>query len=177
MEKMKLVLGAAGKKHDDALTLDIDEKHAPDVVHDLNNLPWPFKENQFKEIVCHHVLEHLHSIDGAMRELYRICAPDGTIYIEVPHHTSWCANVPEHHLRFNYFALDGYIADGKEQAWISTDKKFRLLSREVTFHKSFRRLFLHKLFNAFPKDYERFWSYTFPAEHIKFILQPIKKDS
>ena len=35
MEKGKLVLGAAGKKEPDAVTLDIDPRHAPDVVHDL----------------------------------------------------------------------------------------------------------------------------------------------
>lgn len=173
MEKKKLILGAAGGKDPDAITLDIDPRHKPDVVHDLNKIPWPFKDNQFQTIICHHVFEHLNSIDGPMEELHRICMKDGEIYIEVPYHTSWCANVPEHKLRFNYFALDGYLQDGKTK-WITTDKKFKIIERRITFHKAFRRYFLHKLFNKFPLYYERFWAYIIPAEHLIFRITPIK---
>jgi ubiquinone/menaquinone biosynthesis C-methylase UbiE len=171
MAKDKLIIGSAGKPAPDAITLDIDPEHHPDVVHDLHQVPWPFSDNQFKEIICHHVLEHLNDITAAMNELHRICKPDGEIYIEVPHHTSWCANTPEHKLRFTYFAFDSFI-EGKT-SW-RTGKKFRLLKREVTFHKAFRRYFLQKLFNAFPMEYERFWTYICPAEFLKVWLRPIK---
>ena len=174
MEKNTLLLGSAQVKASDAVTLDIEEKHAPDVLHDLNNIPWPFKENHFQKIVCGHILEHLCSIDSAMRELYRICDSEGTVLIEVPHHTSWSANTPDHHLRFNYFGLDKYFRSDPPAADISEEPCFRVISREITFHRSFRRVLLHKIFNMFPEDYERFWCYTFPAEHIKFELQPIK---
>jgi len=170
--KTKLVIGSAGKEHADAITLDIDPQHNPDVVHNLNQSPYPFKDNQFKEISCHHVLEHLSDLPPVMDELHRICASDGQIVIEVPHHSSWCANTPEHKLRFNYFAFDGYLVDGRTK-WI-TGKKFKLLKREITFHRFFRRIFLHKLFNRCPMAYERFWTYIFPAEHFKATLQPIK---
>jgi hypothetical protein len=106
-----------------------------------------------------------------MKELHRICRPDGVIYIEVPHHSSWCAPTPDHKLYFNAFAFDGYIQDIK--TW-KTGRKFSLVKREITFHRSFRQVFLHKLFNAKPLAYERFWTYMFPAEHLKFWLSPIK---
>ena len=172
LKKEKLILGSAGQTAKDAITLDIDRNHKPDVVHDLNVVPLPFEDNQFSEIICHHILEHLNDIFPIMCELHRICKPDGTIYIEVPHHTSWCANTPEHKLRFNYFSIDGFIEGGITK-W-TPGKKFKLLKREITFHKSFRRILLHKLFNAFPLSYERFWAYIFPAEHLKVWLQPIK---
>ena len=175
MEKERLILGSAGKSFDDAVTLDIDPVHKPDVVHDLNIVPLPFNDNSFKKIVCHHVVEHLEGLSKLMAELHRICRPEGIIYIEVPHHSSWCANVPEHRLRFNYFAFDGYIEGGKTK-WI-TSTKFRLVKIQITFHKSFRRFFLHKLFNKFAFSYERFWTYMFPAEHFKIWLQPIKNTS
>ena len=168
----RLVLGSAGKIIPDAITLDIDPLHKPDVVHDLNRTPFPFKENQFQEIICHHVLEHLNDLPPVMNELYRICHPTGTIYIETPHHSSWFSHTPEHKLFFNYFAFDGYLDDGRTH-WI-TGKKFRLLKREITFHKAIRRFFLHKLFNRSPLTYERFWTYIFPAEHFKIWLSPIK---
>lgn len=172
MEKYKLILGSAGGKHPDAVTLDIDLNHKPDVVHDLNKKPWPFSDNQFKEIICHHVLEHLNDIGPAMEELHRICSKDGEIYIEVPHHTSPFANSPEHKLRFNYFAFDGYIEQGITK-WI-TGKKFKLLERKITFHRAFRRYFFHRLFNKFSLYYERFWTYIIPAENLIFKLRPIK---
>ena len=169
--KDKLVLGSAGKPTPDAITLDIDPQHKPDVIHDLHVVPLPFEDDQFKEITCHHVLEHLNDLYAVMGELHRICRSDGTLYIEVPHHSSWCANTPDHKLHFNYFAFDGYLAS--EQTW-RTGKKFKLIKREITFHRRFRTFGLHKLFNARPMNYERFWTYMFPAEHFKIWLQPLK---
>ena len=171
--KRKLILGSAGKKYEDAITLDINKNHNPDVVHDLNVFPYPFKDNEFEYISCHHVLEHLNDIMPVMKELHRICAPGGEIYIEVPHHTSWCANVPEHKLRFNYFAFDGYITSGKTN-WQMSNDLFLLKKREITFHRRFRRFFLHRLFNKYPEKYERFYAYIFPAEHFKVWLTPLK---
>jgi SAM-dependent methyltransferase len=142
------------------------------VVHNLNVFPWPFQTNRFKEIIAHHVVEHLNDLPAVMDELYRICAPDGTIYIEVPHHSGWCAHSPEHKMFFNYFAFDGYVQNATAN-WI-TKRKFKLISREVTFHRSFRQVFLHKAFNRAPMSYERFWTHLFPAEHLKVRLQPIK---
>ncbi len=172
--KTKLILGSAGAVEDNAITLDINPGHKADVVHDLNITPLPFEDNRFNEIICHHVLEHLNDLSPLMDELHRICKADGTIYVETPHHTSWCANTPEHKLRFNYFAFDGYIEKGITE-WMSVKNKFRLIKREITFHRAFRRILLHKLFNRFPLCYERFWAYIIPAEHLKVLLQPIKK--
>jgi predicted SAM-dependent methyltransferase len=171
IKKEKLIIGSAGKKDQDAVTLDIDPKHDPDIVHDLNKVPFPFEDNQFRQVICHHVLEHLDDLGAAMGELHRICRDNGFIYIEVPHHTSWQANTPDHKLRFNYFALDQYI-EGKS-TW-KTGKKFRIIKSRITFHKFFRFFLLHKLFNAYPELYEKFLAYRFPAEHLKFWLQPVK---
>jgi SAM-dependent methyltransferase len=174
LKKNVLVLGSAGKPIEGAITLDIDPEHHPDVVHDLHDCPWPFETNQFDEVVCHHVLEHLNDLAAPMAELHRICKPEGTVYIEVPHHSSWCAKTPDHKLYFSYFAFDGYIGDIK--TW-RTGKKFRVLKREISFHRAHRQFMLHKIFNARPVSYERFWTYMFPAEHFKIWLQPVKADA
>jgi SAM-dependent methyltransferase len=170
--KTKLVIGNAGKPHPDAVTLDIEALHHPDVVHNISQSPWPFQDNQFTEIICHHVLEHLNDMHPAVDELHRICAPDGKIYIEVPHHTSYYAKSIYHKLYFSYFSFDDLFA-AKTDSW-QRGKKFELISREVTFHARFRQFFLHKLFNKHPLTYERFWAYIIPAEHVKIVLRPIK---
>ena len=168
----KLVLGHAGKKTTDAITVDIEPLHHPDIVHDLNVVPYPFADNQFQEIVCHHVLEHLNDLFPVMKELHRICAPSGMIYIEVPHHSSWFAKTPEHKLLFNYFSFDGFLLNGVT-TWMKVSK-FKLVKREITFHKAFRQFLLHKIFNKYPLTYERFWTHLAPAEHLKFWFEPIK---
>ena len=173
-QKTRLILGAAGidKRDPSELAVDNDPRQRPDVLHNLNETPWPFQDNQFEEIVCHHVLEHLEDISRVLGELYRICRPEGTIYMEVPHFSCWQANSPHHKLRFSYFSLDGYIEG--EKTWVLSDFKFLLKKRQITFHRAFRRLQLHRLFNRYPLSYERFWTYLFPAEHLKFELRPIK---
>jgi SAM-dependent methyltransferase len=171
--KDKLVLGAAGKAHPDALTVDIAAHHDPDVVHDLNVFPWPFKDDSFREIVCHHVIEHLASLTPALRELHRICRSDGRIYIEVPHFSSWMAHDPEHRMTFSCFALDPYCR-GRQRNWLTVDFSFELLERRLTFHRAFRRYLFHRLWNRCPLAYERFWTYLMPAEHLCFVLRPIK---
>jgi predicted SAM-dependent methyltransferase len=173
MEKTKLILGFAGKKDDTAVTVDIDPRHQPDCVHDLNMVPWPFEDNQFASIFCHHVLEHLLDLSLVMKELHRICRREGTITIEIPHYSSWMANDPEHKLRFSFFSFNAYIND-QPHDWHLTDFKFRLLEREITFHKVYRRYGLHRLWNRFPLTYERFWTYIMPAEHLILKLQPLK---
>lgn len=171
-KKEKLVIGHAGKEHPDAITLDNNPDGHPDVLHDLHNSPYPFEDNRFKEISAHHVLEHLSDIHTVMNEFHRICRPDGEIYIEVPHHTSIFANTPNHRLHFSIFAFDGWC-EGAD-TWM-TGKKFQMIKKELTFHRAFRRYMLHKIFNKYPVAYERFWTYIFPAEHIKVWLRPIKK--
>jgi SAM-dependent methyltransferase len=174
MPKTILIIGHAGKPHPGAVTLDIDPQHHPDVVHDLNVVPLPFKDNEFQKIIAHHVLEHLGDLGPVMGELHRVCRADGEIDIEVPHHSSWCANTPWHKLRFNSFAFDSFVAG--VYTW-NTGRKFKLIKKEVTFHRAFRRFFLHKIFNAKPMVYERFWTYIFPAEHLKVTLQPLKSSA
>ncbi|MCA9401132.1 MAG: methyltransferase domain-containing protein [Candidatus Omnitrophica bacterium] len=167
----KLVIGSAGKNLPDVTTLDIEPEHNPDVLHDLHHVPWPFKDDQFKEITCHHVLEHLNDISDAKKELHRICHPQGTISIEVPHHSSWCAHSPYHKLFFSAFAFDGWCEGN--YSW-QRGAKFKMIKREISFHRAYRRYFLHKIFNRHLMAYERFWTYIFPAEHLKVVLQPIK---
>lgn len=84
-------------------TLDIDPGVNPDVVHDLNDLPYPFADNQFDEIHCYEVLEHC-GRQGDWRfffaqfgELWRILKPDGLLVATVPMCTSpWAWGDPGH---------------------------------------------------------------------------------
>jgi len=51
---------------------------------DLNDYPYPFKDNTFNKILCTEVLEHILDNGAVLDELYRIIKPGGKIVISVP---------------------------------------------------------------------------------------------
>ena len=65
------------------VTLDFNADHKPDVVHDLEVLPYPFADDTFDEIHAYEVLEHLgqqgdwRSFFAQFSELWRILKSDG----------------------------------------------------------------------------------------------------
>jgi hypothetical protein len=69
--------------------INVDKYGSPELQHDLETFPWPWAESSVDEIVMNHVLEHLgQEIDvyfGIIKELYRVCKPNGLIRINVPH--------------------------------------------------------------------------------------------
>ncbi|WP_115124059.1 class I SAM-dependent methyltransferase [Marinirhabdus gelatinilytica] len=63
-------------------TTDLNSPIA-DVKADICNLP--FKDNSFDFMICNHVLEHIPDDTKAMKELYRVLAPNGTAIVQVPY--------------------------------------------------------------------------------------------
>ncbi|MDW8416384.1 MAG: methyltransferase domain-containing protein [Bacteroidia bacterium] len=57
----------------------------PDVVHNLDEYPYPFADNEFDLVEADHCLEHLKDPFEAMREIHRITKPGGIVKIRVPH--------------------------------------------------------------------------------------------
>lgn len=79
----RLVYYKGRSEWSDLVTLDINDAHHPDVVHDLAVLPLPFADDSFDEIHAYEVLEHVGQ-QGDWRfffaqfsELWRILKPGG----------------------------------------------------------------------------------------------------
>lgn len=72
------------------VTLDMLEACNPDVVHDLNNLPYPFADGEFDEIHAYEVLEHCGRqgdwkfFFDQFAEFHRILKPGGYFCASVP---------------------------------------------------------------------------------------------
>ena len=96
----KLNLGCGEFHREGYVNVDCYAVSAPDVRHDLEQIPFPFADNEFDEILLEHVLEHLSDPFAVMRELHRIAAPEAIVKISVPHFSRGFTH-PEHKRGFD----------------------------------------------------------------------------
>jgi SAM-dependent methyltransferase len=69
--------------------LDLDSPHLPNgVAGDARCLP--FRDHAFQAIIANHSLEHVEGLEAALREIGRVLAPDGALYIAVPDSSTLC---------------------------------------------------------------------------------------
>lgn len=84
---LRLNLGCGDKMSPQHLNVDLYGE--PDLRVDLEEFPWPWKDNSVEEIVLHHVLEHLGQSTSIflniMKEIYRVSMPGASVLITVPH--------------------------------------------------------------------------------------------
>ena len=73
----------------------VDIRGTPDIKHDLNILPYPFKDNSADEINVFHLLEHLDNPKATIMEFHRILKDGGTLTIKVPYGNTKMKN-PSH---------------------------------------------------------------------------------
>lgn len=111
---MELLLGAGSNRSrqipwegrtewSDLLTVDFNDDHKPDVIHDLEKLPLPFDSDTFEEIHAYHVLEHT-GWQGDWRfffaqfsDFWRMLKPNGVLCVLGPAWNSrWAFGDPGH---------------------------------------------------------------------------------
>jgi len=87
---LKLNLGSGTKRIPGFLNIDYSSECSPDIVMNLEEIPWRFDTDSVSHIIMNHVLEHIGQTSatflGIMKELYRVCRNDAVIDITVPHH-------------------------------------------------------------------------------------------
>ena len=99
-ELKKLNLGCGAFRKEGYINLDCRDHLKPDILHDLDNIPYPFPDNSFELIEADHVLEHLSDPFRVMMELHRMLAPGGSAIIKVPHFSRGFTH-PEHKRGFD----------------------------------------------------------------------------
>jgi len=119
-------------KGDKVIHLDIVSLPGIDIVHDLNDFPYPFKDNEFDKVRATHVLEHLKDTVKVMEEIYRILKPKGILYIEVPIYPNPCCwRDPTHKKVFEKDTFDFFCPEtplGKENDYC-TKARFKIKSK------------------------------------------------
>ena len=87
----------------DLKTLDRNADHKPDIVWDLENVPYPFEDNSCDEVHAIEVLEHIgdqgdfRTFFSQFSEFWRILKPGGFLCASCPSLTSrWLWGDPSH---------------------------------------------------------------------------------
>jgi SAM-dependent methyltransferase len=96
----KLNLGCGQFKKEGFVNLDISPLSEADVIHNLEDFPYPFETNSFTLIEAEHLLEHLSNPFRVMAELNRLLKPGGSLRILVPHFSRGFTH-PEHKRGFD----------------------------------------------------------------------------
>ena len=169
-----LNLGCGNKHLPDAINLDITSDTHPDIVHDLNQRPWPLPDNHFKEVAIYDVIEHVDDVIACMEEVHRVCKDGALVNITVPHFSSANAFTdPTHRHYFGWFSF--HYVTGEHNFSFYTRKRFKRRHIHLMFHHSPINRIVRRLANRRPELYEKRWTWMFPAWFLSFQLQVVKQ--
>ena len=189
---MKLDIGCSYHKLPGYLGVDIEAGLDIDVLADMHALP--FKTSSVDLIHTRHMLEHVDDPHKCIKELYRICRPDGIIKIIVPHYSNPAYWADMTHKRpfsvrsFEYFDLE--FAEKAGFPIYQPNINLKTLKKRLTFwperiyiRKSFLKRFVLKfldrlfsgLANLNPILCERTWcNWVGGFYEVTFELQALK---
>lgn len=162
----KLDLGCGPfRKMDGSTGVDINPAPHVDVVHDLNSFPYPFPDDQFEHIELSHILEHIHHPALAMAEVHRLACSGATIRLITPHYTSQLSYGDlTHYHHFGYITFTELCNGGR----------FAMTSRRLHFTDFYRVIGVALLANWFPRRWEKYVSFVFPALYVEVTLRVVK---
>lgn len=124
-----LNLGCGDDYRSDWFNVDIDPAVDPDIVHDLNEYPWPFADDEFQHVEARHVLEHVADPQQALTEIARILRPTGSLLWVYPiGHTRF--EDPTHKHYWNYWTPETVCGDREHSH--ETDLPFTVVGKDVS---------------------------------------------
>jgi SAM-dependent methyltransferase len=150
-----------------------------DVLVELDQPPYPFRDSSFDGLQAVHVIEHVSDVMKTMAEFHRLVRPGGEVYIVTPHYTdfsSFCD--PTHHWHLNSFSLRYF---GEDHAGYGYYSKIRF--EEISVHVKLLSLWRYSgfelLVNAsrrFRLFWEHYLCYLVRGKVIEWRLKVIKGD-
>ena len=164
-----LDVGCGWNKTPGAIGIDANPKTHADVIHDLGATPYPFPDNEFDEIVCRHVAEHVPDVMAFVGELHRITKPGGRISITTPHYSNpdWPTD-PTHRNHFNSYSFNCFVED-RQLFPFYTEVRLKPVRIYVSLANLWRAIGLEFVVNL-----DRRWpAFRFTRKFWEFYLNPI----
>ena len=79
---MKILdIGCGKYKTPGSIGLDSNPKTGADVIHSLDDVPYPFADDEFDVIVGNQVIEHVEDVLAVIAELHRITKQIGRAHV------------------------------------------------------------------------------------------------
>jgi SAM-dependent methyltransferase len=167
-----LDIGCGSAKTPGAVGLDISADTDADIVHDLDELPYPIEDASFDQILMQDVIEHVREPIRVFEELHRIARPGARIQLRTPHFSSILAyGDPTHRHYFSTIAIRS-LAEPRFAHY--TDVRFRVVHVTLDLWLPFRMIGLGALANRFPEAYEKYLAFRFPTMNIRAELEVLK---
>jgi SAM-dependent methyltransferase len=167
-----LDVGCGASKLPGAVGLDISADTAADVVHDLDEFPYPIESSSFEEIVLQDVIEHVREPIRVFEELHRIARPGARVQLRTPHFSSALAyGDPTHRHYFSTIAIRS-LAQPRFAHY--TDVRFRVVHVTIDLWLAHRALGLGLLFNRAQETYEKYFAFMCPAMNIRAEFEILK---
>jgi SAM-dependent methyltransferase len=160
-----LDVGCGVKKWPGAVGLDISSDTAADVVHDLNEFPYPFADDSFDQILMQDVIEHVTHPIRVMDELHRLTRPGGRIQLRTPHFSSMLAYSDPTHT--HYFSAEAIRTLAEPRFSHYTAVRMRVVHVTIDLWLPFRVLGIGALVRRWPIQYESYLAFRFPAMNIR----------
>lgn len=157
-------------------TLDVNPAGQPDVVHDLNVLPYPLPSDSFDLIVCLHVLEHVEKLVEATGELHRLLRPGGLLFVEVPYFSSvHFFTDPTHQHAFTTRSFDYYVEGMPVAAFSYSPARFAKERIEIVVPgDGLVSRWVRRWINTHHRAYEERLAFIFPRHTLQFTLRAVK---
>ena len=127
-----LDVGCGTNKVPGAVGMDRNPRTEADVIHDLDDLPYPFSDDEFDEVIGHHVIEHVRDPMAVMIELHRITRAGGLVKLVTPHWTNpdWATDLT-HRNHLNSYSFRN-LTDERAVFPFYTNVRFRQRLARVT---------------------------------------------
>lgn len=164
-----LDVGCGTAKTPGAVGLDISADTDADIVHDLDEFPYPIEDNSFEEILAQDVIEHVAEPIRVFEELHRIATPGAKVQLRTPHFSSVLAySDPTHRHYFSTMAIRS-LAEPRFAHY--TEVRFKVLTVNLDLWLPSRLLGIAALANRFPDAYEKYFAFWFPTMNIRATFE------
>ncbi len=168
------------KKHPDATGIDFCSDSNADIIHNLNEYPYPFKDNEFDLVYMVSILEHLDNVNKTIEEIWRITKSEGKVIIFSPTRFSNALyDDPEHKRAFTLRSFDYFIEGTKSYRYKKTKICFKKIKAEYQMGWNKKSLSIYEkivlyLSNKHPEFYTRHFESLLPVQRVYFELEVVK---
>jgi SAM-dependent methyltransferase len=167
-----LDVGCGSAKTAGAVGIDISPNTDADVVHDLDQFPYPLEDESFDHVLMQDVLEHLSEPIRVLEELHRVLRPGGRLQLRTPHFSSVLAyGDPTHKHYFSALAIRS-LAEPRFSHYTQT--RFQIVHLTLDFWVPYRLSGIAALANRVTDVYEKYFAFWFPAMNIRAEFVVVK---